>query len=402
MKKLICLGLAAFLLAGFCACDWFTKEIDDVPGAIRYAVPKRIHESLPVFTFTLIGDPSADIEEWNSIRTIAIRGDGFKQRLDGFETEGPFSQENDYGLVLADFTGDGYLDIQLHKWMGGSMLNEPSIFWLWDSERREFVRNEQLEALSESAGISVEEDGRLSCHTRLGVGEYVTSYYTFTDGAFVLDDSKHVYPESEDPIEHTVTMRVHESLPEFTFTLRGYADIDDSEPDYVLAIAAIQSIDIAGEGFQQRLDGFETEFAVPEDIDDYGLAFDDFNGDGFLDLRLHIYTTTREGLSLFWLWDSEQKQFVRNEQLEELSDARHFAREEDGTRMYCFMKGFMEELEVPSYNDYYYEYIGGEFVLTEYAIMWYEDEGDVTYECIETYKLVDGRMELVSTTREEE
>ena len=203
-------------------------------------------------------------------------------------------------------------------------------------------------------------------------------------------------------INHTVTRRIHGSLPEFTFTLHGDESIDDSDPGFVLTIAAIREIDIRGEGFSQRLEGFETEFALPEDIDDYGLAFDDFNGDGFLDLRLHYYTTTREEISLFWLWDAGQKQFIRNEQLEELSDARHFAREDDGPRMYRFMKGFMEEPGVPSFNDYYYEYIGGEFVLTEYAIMWYEDEGDDSYECIDTYKLVDGAMELVSQTREKE
>ncbi|MCL2494663.1 MAG: hypothetical protein FWE98_03280 [Oscillospiraceae bacterium] len=203
-------------------------------------------------------------------------------------------------------------------------------------------------------------------------------------------------------LRHTVARRIHDSLPEFAFTLHGDESIDDSDPGFVLAIAAIRAIDIKGEGFGQRLEGFETEFAVPEDIGDYGLAFDDFNGDGYLDLRLHYYTATREEISLFWLWDAGQKQFIRNEQLEELSDARHFAREDDGPRMYRFLKGYMEELGVPSFNDYYYEYIEGEFVLTEYSIMWYEDEGEDSYECIETYKLVDGKMELASQTREKE
>jgi len=206
------------------------------------------------------------------------------------------------------------------------------------------------------------------------------------------------------PVNHTVTKRIHESLPEFTFTLHGDEAIDDSDPDFVITIAGITAIEITGEGFRQRLDGFETEFVVPhEGNDDYGLVLDDFNNDGFLDLRLHYYTTMREEISLFWLWDSALKQFVRNGQLEELSDARHFAREEDGTRMYRFLKGYNEDAGVPTYNDYYYEYIGGEFVLTEYAIMWYEYEDDeISYENIETYKLVDGEMVLVSKTREEE
>jgi len=204
---------------------------------------------------------------------------------------------------------------------------------------------------------------------------------------------------------HPVAKRIHEGLPEFTFILIGEADVDDTYPDYVLATAVITAIDIAGEDFRQRLDGFETEFVLPQEgTDDYGLAFDDFNNDGFLDLRLHFFTTTREGASLFWLWDSDQKQFIRNEQLEELSDfTRHFAREEDGPRMYRFLKGSTEDGTAATYNDYYYEYIDGGFVLVEHEIMWYEyDDDDVGYENIETYKLVDGVMVLDSKTREEE
>ena len=202
MRKSICIGLAVFLLAGFCACGRDGTEptggaatteetptqaatTEFIPGPVRHTVVKRIHESLPEFTFTLYGDPDAELEDSSSIHTIVVSAEGFYQKLDGIETVSPDFLA-DYGLSFSDFNGDGYLDIQLFKYRGGTMRNEPSIFWLWDGGARGFVRNEQLEELAESAGVSVEEDGRVSCYTRLGVGEYVTAYYSYKDGVFVL------------------------------------------------------------------------------------------------------------------------------------------------------------------------------------------------------------------------
>ena len=207
------------------------------------------------------------------------------------------------------------------------------------------------------------------------------------------------------PVLYTVTRRIHSSLPEFTFTLHGYTDADDSDGD-AMETAHVSAVAIRGEGFSQLLDGFETELFVPEwgfdEGMEYGLVLDDFTGDGYLDLRLYMFTTltAQDGYSLFWLWDAGQKQFVRNDQLEELSIAQYFTREENGPRMWRYLKNWNEELEVPTFDDYYYEYIGGKFVLVESESMWYEEAGDVVYENAETYKLVDGEMKLVSKTRE--
>jgi hypothetical protein len=211
-------------------------------------------------------------------------------------------------------------------------------------------------------------------------------------------------PAALPPIEHTETRRIHASLPTFEFALHGYADVDGSDPGDTLEIARIYAIEIQGDGFHQRLDGFETEIVIPDggfpEGEEYGLEFADFNNDGFLDLRLYVITTMRKGLSLFWLWDSGRNGYVRNEQLEELSDARHFDKEGDGDRLYRFIKSPGEA--GTTHNNYYYEYIGDAFVLVEYELLWYEYSGGESYENIENYQLIDGEMKLTSKTREME
>jgi len=217
MKRLACVALVC-VLAGFCGCGQdeagsaettaITTEETAMPtesAPFEYAATKRIHGSLPEFTFTLYGQHNNRFPEdhWITINVIEISGEGFHQRLDGFETDGPFYPE-DYGLTFADFNGDGYLDIQLHKWMGGSMGNEPSLFWLWDNKRQHFVQNEQLEEISHENGISMTDDGRLAGYARAGAFGYGVSYYSYINGKFVEVERADVHPLDWDDIYNTI------------------------------------------------------------------------------------------------------------------------------------------------------------------------------------------------------
>jgi hypothetical protein len=215
MKKFVCMAMLFCLLAGLCACGRKYEPEETTPATepvttteaeswpIRHTVKKRIGEGMPEFTFTLLGNPGEDADGLNSIRAIVFEDGG--QRLEGFETVGPFTPENDYGLAFADFDNDGALDIRLRKWEGGSMRNEPSLFWLWDEGSRSFVRNEQLELLSDEAGVSVGGDGRVSCYTRVMYGEYGTSYYSFADGEFVEEERVEVHREAADGVTYSIT-----------------------------------------------------------------------------------------------------------------------------------------------------------------------------------------------------
>ncbi|MCL1951337.1 MAG: hypothetical protein FWF60_00770 [Oscillospiraceae bacterium] len=207
MKKIICICLAVCLLAGLFACDWSKDEptaavpttaeaatTEFIPGSIRLMEARRIHESLPEFTFTLIGDP--DEEDSAFVQAIVVIAQGFYQKLDVLESVS-LDYWGDNGPVFADFNNDGYLDMQLIKYWN-YMNSTPSIFWLWDNDARQFARNEQLEELSEESIISVEDDGRVRGYSRPANDDNSTSYYSYMDGAFVLVESKHVTREFDD------------------------------------------------------------------------------------------------------------------------------------------------------------------------------------------------------------
>ncbi|MCL1951191.1 MAG: protease inhibitor I42 family protein [Oscillospiraceae bacterium] len=199
------------------------------------------------------------------------------------------------------------------------------------------------------------------------------------------------------PIAYEVTKSIHEGLPAYTFTLHGFTETDD---DGVPETARIYAIEIKGEAFGQWLGGFETELAIPAEGlpegEEYGFEFDDYNNDGFLDLRLFMSSNhRRRNVSLFWLWDSGEGRYVRNEQLEDLSQAEGFDKDEDSGRMYQFFGGV-------GYEECYYEYIDGAFVLVERHVVRYEEDGGERYENTELYQLIGGEMKLVSKTREKE
>jgi len=164
--------------------DWARakfKEHYEEPDRIepfQNVITKRIHENMPQFTFTVYGFIGRDGEREHHMAyaiDISEQNGTYHQRLDGFSTIYPSKQD----ARLVDFNNDGYLDIQLHLWQGGSMRNEPSLFWLWDNRKHEFVENEQLRMLSDEASVDVEDNGRITCYTRVMGGEYNLAYYSY-------------------------------------------------------------------------------------------------------------------------------------------------------------------------------------------------------------------------------
>ena len=99
--------------------------------------------------------------------------------------------ENPLNFHLADYNGDGCLDMGLRWHPGGSMRNDPHFFWLWDADIRQFVRNEELETLSAEWTVSPREDGRIGTYARLGNLEHIFGIFEYINGEPVFVEQTH-------------------------------------------------------------------------------------------------------------------------------------------------------------------------------------------------------------------
>ena len=143
-----------------------------------------------------------------SIEIRALNGE-FHQIIDGFFSMLGWNLDN-YGLVFEDWNCDGAIDFQLHMFEGGSMRNEPSLFWLWDEEQGKFVENDELSGISNGARIFMSrlEDDRVRAFTRLGAFGYGTCMYEYIDGSFVLVEIEEILYEYDDNGEGAAVIRI--------------------------------------------------------------------------------------------------------------------------------------------------------------------------------------------------
>ena len=152
----------------------------------------------------------------SSIHTITIHtADGtVLQEITGLVTKHHVASEaNMYGLEFDDFNFDGYMDMMLWQFPGGSMRDMPSYFWLWDSEAGLFVPNECLMDISMGASITtIPEYRQIQAFSRGGPGLYGRSIYEYHDGLFVLvRDVLYEFFYSDDDDSTEVTRRVTET-----------------------------------------------------------------------------------------------------------------------------------------------------------------------------------------------
>lgn len=187
-------------------------------GQINNAVTHRIHPDKQAFVFAMQGvfnnepllntDEDSD-EKYHLIKAIEIKEESgaFHQRIEGFETFLPVSSSDDYGFHFEDFNNDGYSDLQLYKFTGGPSINRPSFFWLWDNVQQIFVRNQQLEELSNESNVTM--DGkRVHCYARISAGHHVESWHEYRNDMFILTESKEEeYHQKEDGIYITTVTK---------------------------------------------------------------------------------------------------------------------------------------------------------------------------------------------------
>jgi hypothetical protein len=78
------------------------------------------------------------------------------------------------------------LDISLWRYEGGTSLNAPRYYWLWDNEKSRYVENNDLEDISGSAYLEIKDkDQEITASSRKPDGHY-NEYYVWQDGNVVL------------------------------------------------------------------------------------------------------------------------------------------------------------------------------------------------------------------------
>ena len=95
---------------------------------------------------------------------------------------------------LADYNGDGFLDMAIRREIGGSMGNDPHYFWLWDVESQQFIFNETLTSLSDFTSITILPDGNLQTFRRDGQRRlWLTYKYIDVDFILILSEEHDYY-----------------------------------------------------------------------------------------------------------------------------------------------------------------------------------------------------------------
>ena len=160
-------------------------------------------EQLGDFEVTLHGIVSGEANrsyESVNISAVEIRSkeSGFYQLIAGIDTYIPASA-GDFGFYFEDWNSDGYLDLSLERYLGGTMHNTPSYFWLWDVEDGHFEENGGLMVASETSTLTVisREPPRVRGYWRGGPAEGCHIYYDYINGRFVAAEMEETYFDDE-------------------------------------------------------------------------------------------------------------------------------------------------------------------------------------------------------------
>ncbi|WP_310603735.1 rhodanese-like domain-containing protein [Anaerosporobacter sp.] len=198
------------------------------------------------------------------------------------------------------------------------------------------------------------------------------SYYNYFGGELP--------PDIVTPIDFAETIKVNEKMPEFTVHLtgeniKGYGANYDKARYYIISsenhIKNITITDDKGDLVQNIGDLSRGNESLEKAM--YGLVFEDWNFDGYMDIGLSANCdgAIRSEPFYYWLWDDRLRRFVKNEELMEISEEGIISinKEEHLLRCYTYY-GLCNEAR-------YYKYVKDKFVLVclEEEIEGSEDKG---------------------------
>ena len=136
--------------------------------------------------------------------------------------------------------------------------------------------------------------------------------------------------------EFITTIRIHPDMPEFTVTriVGEYMSYETSEDGLFPEPRDVRIIisDENGVIIQEINNLTQSNRSVSG-----GLSFDDYNFDGYLDMRLLRWQDSAGGLlaqEYFWLWDASSMQFVIHEQLTAIGHAAWLGADQESRRIY--------------------------------------------------------------------
>lgn len=198
----------------------------DIVIPIVHIKKAKINSTMPEFTFMVCGQNvkryglTADKEKFfiaqddNKINKIKVIYDDFfyEQELVFDETNTPNISGDEYGFSLDDWNFDGYLDISLWSYEGGTMGNSPHYYWLWDKDKNEFVECEELEELSGTTSVHNDLEKKQVIARGKFPGGNDFNYYEWQNGKLILIKTEEVTFELLD--EKTNKYREHHIIQE--------------------------------------------------------------------------------------------------------------------------------------------------------------------------------------------
>lgn len=137
-------------------------------------------------------DLKGKYRNYSTVYEIDILNDKFEsiQTIEVPWTCHYYSRSSDYGLLIEDWNFDGWIDIGIFAWEGGTMGNTPSYYWFWNPTNNKFEFNDEISDLSNYGTINVNKaDELINLFSRSSSVESGTISYKWENKVLIPSES---------------------------------------------------------------------------------------------------------------------------------------------------------------------------------------------------------------------